>query len=76
MASGSTATIAPTTPTKRPIKLKKDPATEKPQTCKQKHKKNQHICAAVSKTAGGDLRVQVDAPVQDQRHETESLSMC
>ena len=33
--AGTTATIASTTPTRRPIKLKKDLATEKPQTCKQ-----------------------------------------
>jgi len=49
-ATATTATIAPTTPTKRPVQLKKDLATEKPQTCKRKHKKNQRICADVSRT--------------------------
>jgi len=49
-AAGTVATIAPATPTNRPIKLEEDLAIEKPQTCKQKHKKNQRICAVVSRT--------------------------
>jgi len=49
-AAGTMATIATTTLTNRPITLEEDQAIAKPQTCKQKHTKNQRICAAVSRT--------------------------
>ena len=49
-AAGTMATIALAKPTNRPMKLEEDLAIEKPQTCKQKHKKNQRICAVVSRT--------------------------
>jgi len=47
MAAGTTATIAPTTPTNRPIKLEEDLAIEKPQTCKRKQEKSAYLRGCV-----------------------------
>jgi len=69
MAAGTTATIAPTSPTKRPIKLKKGPGNREAADLQAETQEKSAYLRGCVENLVEVLRMRVDAPERDECHE-------